>query len=372
VVDAVSFVGLKQNYDKYGDEVLAAVKRCLELGDFIMRDDVDEFEASVAQLHGRKHAIGLNSGTDALFLSLKAAGIGPGDEVITVGHTFVASISAIVHCGATPILVDVGPDHVMDVDQAIGKINSKTKAIIPVHLNGRLVDMKRLMAAADKANIVVVEDAAQAWLATREGQMAGTLGLTGCFSLYPMKTLGSIGDGGIVVTDDDAIASKIRSLRDHGQVRKSDRIDLDFYGYNSRLDNIAAAVLNTRLPHLREWVEWRGTLAGVYNKHLSKIPHITIPLYETHTDELFDSYQNYVIQTPNRDELRAHLGEWGVETLISWPVPNHLQPGLALSHFELPATEAISNSVISLPMYAELTADEVEYVCLAVKSFYSL
>jgi dTDP-4-amino-4,6-dideoxygalactose transaminase len=371
MVDSVSFVGLKQNYLKYGAETLAAVKRCLEDGDFIMRDDVDEFEETVAKLHGRKHAVGLNSGTDALFLSLKAAGIGPGDEVITVGHTFVASISAIVHCGATPILVDVGPNHVMDVDQAISKINSKTKAIIPVHLNGRLVDMKPLMAAADEAGIIVVEDAAQAWLATLDGQMAGTFGLTGCFSLYPMKTLGSIGDGGVVVTDDDEIASMIRSLRDHGQVRKTDRIDLGFFGYNSRLDNIGAAVLNTRLPHLREWVEWRGTIADLYNSNLSKISQVTIPLYETKSDRYYDSYQNFVMQTPARDRLRAHLGEWGVETLISWPVPNHRQTGLGLDHFELPVTDSISSTVISLPMYGELTIEEVEYVCEAVAAFFS-
>ena len=371
MVDRVSFVGLKQNYLKYGDETLAAIKRCLENGDFIMRDDVDEFEESVANLHGRKHAIGLNSGTDALFLSLKAAGVGPGDEVITVGHTFVASISAIVHCGATPVLVDVGVNHVMDVDQAISKINSKTKAIIPVHLNGRLVEMKPLMAAAEEANIFIVEDAAQAWLATIDGQMAGTFGLTGCFSLYPMKTLGSIGDGGVVVTDDDEVASVIRSLRDHGQVRGPDQIDLGFFGYNSRLDNIGAAVLNTRLPHLREWVELRGTLADLYNKRLCEISHITLPLYETRSERTYDSYQNFVIQTPHRDKLKAHLAERGVETLISWPVPNHLQTGLGLDHFSLPVTESISSTVISLPMYAELTVDEVEFVCESVATFSS-
>lgn len=364
----VPFVNYPEHYRRMWNEVFNAISEALSRGDLLLRSQLKQFENDIASFCGVKHAVGLNSGTDAMFLSLKAAGIGPGDEVITVAHTFVATISVIVHCGATPILVDVGEDMNMDVEQIEQAISPKTKAIMPVHLNGRLCNMKRIMEIAEEHNLIIIEDAAQALGASFNGKKAGSFGLTGCFSLYPAKILGAAGDGGFLTTNDEKIDEEIRLLRDHGQQRATGKIL--FYGFNSRLDNIQAAILNVKLKYLPKWIERRREIAKIYHEGLSKIPELKLPPPPTKKGPYYDVYQNYVIRVRKRDELLNFLEKNSVETMVSWRIPNHLHPALNLMHFSLPNTEKLSNEVISLPMYPELTDEQVDYVIKVVHDFF--
>jgi dTDP-4-amino-4,6-dideoxygalactose transaminase len=362
----VRFVDMPKHYQNMRDEVLEILDDVLSRGDVILRDDVKRFEHNIANFVGTKYAIGLNSGFDALHLSLKASGIGPGDEIVTVAHTFVATVAAIVHCGGTPILVDVGEDFNMNMEKLEQAIAPKTKAIIPVHLNGRLCDMERLMAIAQKNNLTVIEDAAQALGAKFAGEMAGSFGLTGCFSLYPFKMLGAFGDAGIVTTNDAEMAKKISFLRDHGQDRATG--DIRYYGFNCRLDNLQAAILGVKRKYLPKWIERRREVAEIYRKGLSGIPYLRLPHFPD--NRYFDVYQNYVIRAEKRDKLASYLKENGIEVLISWPKPMHYQHGLKLRHFVLPETEKICKDVVSLPMNAEITNEQLEYVIDCVKRFY--
>ena len=361
----VPFVDAPKHYRLLKKDILAAVDDVLSRGDLIMRKDMEDFEHNLASFTKTRYAIGLNSGTDALCFSLKALNIGQIDEVITVSHTFVASISSIVFTGAKPILVDVGEDFTMNMDELEDVITPKTKAIIPVHLNGHMCDMEKLMEIAKKHRLYVIEDAAQALGAKFKGKIAGSIGITGCFSFYPFKLLGAFGDAGAVVTNDETLAEKIRLLRDHGQKTKT---ELVCYGFNSRLDNLQAAILNVKFKHLIEWIQKRREIAEIYNNKLSNIPEIKLP---PHSDNAFyDVYQNYVIKAKKRDELYESLKEKGVETLIKDPIPVHLQKGLGLSHFHLPYSEQLAREVISLPIYPELTLEQIEYVVECIYNFY--
>ena len=288
----VPFVNYPEHYRRIWNEVMDAITEVLSKGDLILRDQLRQFEENIASFVGVKHAVGVNSGTDALFLSLKAAGVGQGDEVITVAHTFVATVSAIVYCGAKPILVDIGEDMNMDVGQVEKAITPRSKAIIPVHLNGRMCDMGRLMEIANKHDLLIIEDAAQALGAKFEGKKAGSVGLTGCFSFYPAKMLGAAGDGGVAVTNNEEIAEKIRLLRDHGYQRSSG--DILYYGYNSRLDNLQAAILDVKLKYLPEWIGRRRELASIYHQGLSDLQELKLPPPPRLNDRFFDVYQNYV------------------------------------------------------------------------------
>lgn len=361
----VPFVGYKLQYQNLKSEIDSAMQDVLSRGDLILRKDTDEFERRLAEFTGAKYAIGLNSGTDALFLSLLALGIGKGDEVITVSHTFVASIAAIVQVGATPILVDVSDDFVMDTDKLESAITDKTKAIIPVYLNGRMCDMDKVMEIASRHNLFVIEDSAQALGASFNGKKAGSIGKTGCFSFYPAKILGCFGDGGGLTTNDEKIIEKIRLLRDHGQKTKTEIL---CYGWNSRLDNIQAAVLNVKLNYLNSWIERRREIASMYDNGLKDVSLIKLPPISD--DKHFDVFQNYVLRAQKRDELFNFLKENGVETLIKDPVANHKQEGLNLSHFSLPVSEQLAKEVISLPMYPELTDEQIEYIIATVRKFY--
>jgi len=363
----VRFVNYPEQYRRLKPELDAAIQRVMENGDFILRQDVREFEERMAARLGVKHAIGLNSGTDALYLSLLALGIGPGDEVVTVAHTFLATVGAIVNCGATPVLVDVGDDHNMEVDLAAQAVTSHTKAIIPVHLNGRMCDMSKVTALAESCGLAVIEDAAQALGATFQGRTAGSYGATACFSFYPAKILGTPGDGGMVVTNDDALARQLRGLRDNGRVNWQDQVI--GYGFNSRLDNLHAAILNVKLGHLEEFLIRRREVARMYDKELSGMSGLYLPPPPSDDGPYYDVYQNYVVRTPRRDELAAYLKDKGVETLISWPIPMHHQQALNLRHFSLPRTESISREVLSLPMYPEMSDNDAQYVAGAVSAF---
>ncbi len=361
----VPFVNYPLQYKNLEKEIDGAIKRVLTNGDLILRQDVEDFEKNMAGFLGVKYAIGVNSCTDALIISLMAAGIKEGDEVITVSHTFFATIEAIHHCGATPVLIEVGEDFVMDVSKIEQAITKKTKAIIPVHLNGHMVDMEKLMDIAKKHSLIVIEDAAQAVGASLNGKRAGSFGLAGCFSFYPAKLLGAYGDAGIVCTDNGEFAEKVRLLRNHGLKTKTEIL---LYGFTSRLDNLQAAILNVKFKYVPQWIERRQKIAEIYKKGLSLVKEIKLP--PDSGSRFYDVFQNYVIRAENRDGLFNFLKEKGVETLIKDPVPNHLHKSLGLSRFKLPLTEQLANEVISLPMYPELTDEQVDYVISCVKEFY--
>ena len=363
----VPFVDYPLHYENLKGKVDSVIKEVLDGGDYILRRHLQEFENNLAAFVGVDYAVGLNSGTDALHLSLLATGVGPGGEVITVAHTFVATVASIVHCGAKPVLVDVDKNFNMDISEVESAITPQTKAIMPVYLNGRLCDMEKLMRIAHKHNLIVIEDAAQALGAQFDGQKAGSFGLTGCFSFYPAKILGGMGDGGALVTNSRKIAEKIRLLRDHGQQRATGEILC--YGFNSRLDNLQAAMLDVKLKHLSAWIERRREIAMRYEKGLSGVSQIQTPP-PPQQGRYFDVYTNYVVRTQVRDKLATHLTESNIESLISWPIPLHHQKPLGLDHFRLPETEAISEEVISLPMYPELTNEQVYYVIDAIKGFF--
>jgi len=365
----VPFVDYPLQYQRLEDELMALVKDVVfTRADFILRSDLERFENNIASFIGVKYAVGVASGTDALHLSLLAAGLGPGDEVITVAHTFVATVAAIIHCGATPILVDVDDDFNMNVDQVESAISPRSRAIIPVYLNGRVCDMKKLMVIASRHNLLVIEDAAQALGASFDGQKAGSFGLTGCFSFFPAKMLGTAGDGGLVATNDDEVAEKIRLLRDNGQRRSTG--DILYYGFNSRLDNFQAAILDLKLKYLPQWIERRRELAGIYHQGLSGLPYLRVPPPPQSQGRYFDVFQNYVVRAQDRDRLVEYLRECSIEVLISWPKPMHRQEALGLTHFRLPETEQISQEVGSLPLNTELSNEQVEFVIESIRSFY--
>jgi len=366
----VPFVNLPKHYQGLESRLMPVIKDVLfKRADLIMRGDLAKFEENIAKFVGVKYVVGLNSGTDALYLSLLACGIGKGDEVVTVSHTFVATIAAIKFTGAMPVLIDVGRDHNMDVNQLEKAITKRTKAIIPVHLNGRVCDMYKIMKIARKHKLAVIEDAAQALGGKFNGKMTGSFGITGCFSLYPMKILGGTGDGGIVVTNNKRIADKIRLMRDHSQNRKTGEIL--GYGFNSRLDNFHAAVLDVKLKHLPKWIERRREIATIYHNGLKDTKGIILPPAPSNDPRHFDVFQNYVIGAKNRNALVKYLKDNGIETLISWPKPTHKHKGLGLQRFKLPMTEKISREVVSLPMNTEVTNKQLSYVINTIKTFHN-
>ena len=364
----VPFIDYPTHYRRLKDEIDTAIEEVLSKGDLILCSQVRRFEDNISSFVGVSYGTGVNSCTDALHLSLRAAGLGKGDEVITVAHTFISTVAVIVHCGATPVLVDVGEDFDMDVEQIEKAISPRTKAVIPVHLNGRVCDMERLMSIASKHNLIVIEDAAQALGASFDGKRAGSFGLAGCFSFYPAKILGAFGDAGIAVTDNKEFAEKMRLLRDHGR-QPGDNIA--FFGFNSRLDNLQAAILDVKLNYVPGWIERRRELAGLYQKGLTDISELRLPPSPNSHGRYYDAFQNYVVRTQERDRLVQHLRESGIETMVSLANPVHSQKTRGLGHFRLPVTEQLSKEVLSLPMYAELSNEHVEYVIESVRRFYA-
>lgn len=374
----VPFIEYPKLYTEY--PVDDAMKACLVTGKFILQEEVEKFENNFARFLGVKHFIGLNSGTDALMLALIAAGVGPGDEVITVSNTFIATIQVIHHLGATPVLVDVGEDGLMDMDLVNMAITDKTKVVIPVHLSGDMADMlaltnivtkenqKRLKEFRDKAIPVrIVEDAAQAIGADMDGIKAGSFyPAIGCFSFYPAKVLGTFGDAGGLATSDDAVAERVRGLRNHGNVSKDTQETYEF-GWNSRLDNVWAAVLNVKLDFLELDLKKRKAVADLYNKELQGLP-ITLPVNREGR-----IWQDYIIRTSDEIERKAltdHLTENGIGFLGTDLLPNHLYPGLGLDHFVLPVTEKIVMTSIRIPCNHFMTQEQAYYVSQVIKDFY--
>ncbi|MCL4300777.1 MAG: DegT/DnrJ/EryC1/StrS family aminotransferase [Anaerolineae bacterium] len=363
----VRFVEPDVHYQYLKPEIDATIQDVLARGDLIYRRDLKDFERNLADFVGTRYAVGLNSGFHALHLSMIAAGIGPGDEVIVPAHTFVASVSAIVLVGAKAVLVDVTEDYNMDMAAVEQAITSRTRAVMPIHLNGRLCDMGRLMALAELHNLIVIEDAAQALGATYKGRMAGSFGLTGCFSFYPFKVLGSFGDAGAVTTNDEKVATMIGRLRYNGEDRETG--EYHHHGFTCLLDNIQAAVLDVKLRYLPQWLERRRYVAGLYRQGLSGVGDLRLPHFKG--DEYHDIFQNYVIRTRQRDALVEFLQENGVETLISWRKPMWEHKDLQLGNPHLSETEAICREVISLPMNPEISDENVQYTIEVVRRFYS-
>jgi dTDP-4-amino-4,6-dideoxygalactose transaminase len=363
----VPFVDPRVHYQRYKAEIDGAITSCLERGQLVYRQELKDYERELADFVGTKYAVGLNSGYHALYFSLYAAGIGPGDEVVTVAHTFVATISAIVHCGATPVLVDVTKDYNVDVDALAAAVTPRTRALLPVHLNGRVCPMDRIMQLADEHDLLVVEDAAQALGATYDGKNAGSFGLTGCFSFYPFKILGSCGDGGAITTDDENVAVAVGRLRYNGEDRETG--EYHFHGQTALLDNIQAAVLSAKLMHLPEWIEHRRRIAEFYRRALEGVGDLRLPHFAG--EKYFDIYQNYVVRTKHRDALRAYLTEHGVETLVHWFKPVWEHPALELGDWRLPETAAICREVVSLPMSAETTEEHVEIAAQVIRDFFA-
>jgi dTDP-4-amino-4,6-dideoxygalactose transaminase len=347
----VPLVDLRAQYLSIRAEVDEAIARVISKTAFILGEEVEAFEQEFARFCETGHAVGCGNGTDALELALQAVGVKPGDDVITVSHTFTATAEAVVNVGARPVFVDVRPDTLLlDVGQVEAAITPRTRALLPVHVYGQVVDMDPLLALARKHGLRVVEDAAQAHGARYKGRRAGSLGDAGCFSFYPGKNLGAYGDGGAVVTRDAAAADWLRRARNHGRATKYEH---DFVGRNSRMDGIQGAVLRVKLRHLDGWNQRRRDLAQAYRDHLSGAPGITVV---TPQAEVESAYHLFVVQTPGRDALLERLRGEGIEAGVHYPVPLHRQKAYAAypPGSPLRVTEAAAASILSLPLYPEL------------------
>lgn len=364
----VPFVNLPKQIKVFEPDVREVIEDVVfDRADFVARQDLLDFEAEFARFVGTQHAVGVANGSDALNLCMKVLGIGPGDEVITVSHTFAATIAAIVHAGAKPVLVDVADDYNIDPDGVEKAISDRTKAIIPVHLNGRACDMVSLLRVAADHGLYIVEDSAQAIGATYDGRPAGSFGILSTNSFYPFKILGCFGDGGMITTSDDELDIQLRCLRDNGQDRSAGEIL--YWGWNSRLDNLQAAILERMLRHLPQAIERRRIIADRYHSGLEGVGDVRVPKFCENRQQ--DAFQNYVIRTKDRDNLVPHLDRHNVGTLISWTKPTHKHAGLALGHFRLPNTDAVSSEVVSLPMHPALEDAEVDYVIAKIQEHFS-
>jgi len=345
-------------------ELNAAVQRVVSDSSFVLGPAVTAFEESFADYCETKFAVGCNSGTSAIHLALRALGVGPGDEVITVSHTFVGTVWGILYSGATPVFVDIEADTMlMDVERVESAISERTRAIIPVHLYGHPVDMDPLMDIARRHGLYVVEDAAQAHGARYKGRRVGSLGDIACFSFYPGKNLGAWGEAGAALTADSELAGRMRQLRDHAQPQRYQHQEL---GYNYRMDGIQGAVLGVKLRYLDSWNEQRREWAGHYSRALSQLSDLGVPVTRSWAEPV---YHLYVVRHPRRDELQRGLSAQGIATGLHYPVPVHLQPALQESVQPIPVlrnTEQAAQTALSLPMFAELDRASVDRVITAV------
>ena len=364
---AIPLVDLKAAYHRLQAEIDAAVARVLAGGWYILGPEVSAFEAEFAAYLGVEHAVGVASGTDAVLLALRALGVGPGDEVITVAHTAVATVAAIELAGATPCFVDIDPvTYTLDPARLAAAVTSRTRAIIPVHLYGAPADVDAVLTVARAHHLLVIEDCAQAHGARYRGQRVGTLGDAAAFSFYPTKNLGALGDGGAVASNRPEVAERLRLLRQYGW---RERYVSDVAGYNSRLDELQAAILRVRLRHLDAENAARRRLAARYDAALAGLP-IALPAARPDDTPV---YHLYVIRAAARDALAEHLRGCGIGTGVHYPVPVHRQPGYAHLGYgpgRLPATEAAAEQVLSLPMYPDLTEAAADAVAVAIRRFY--
>lgn len=352
-------------YQSHKKEIDQAIARVLDKGWYILGEEVKSFEREFASWIGVAHGIGVGSGTEALHVALAACGIGPGDEVITVSHTAVATVAAIELTGARAIFADIDPQYyTIDPEQLEKLVTSRTKAIIPVHLYGQAADLDPILAIAKKKGLYLIEDCAQAHGARYKGKRVGSLGDLACFSFYPTKNLGAIGDGGMVVTNNSQLAEKARLLREYGW---AERYVSHIAGWNTRLDELQAAILRIKLKYLDEDNKKRNDLAAIYNKELNGI-RLVLPAMRKDCGHV---YHLYVVRVKKRNELQKFLKEQDIGALIHYPVPIHLQPAYKKlsGSGSLPVTEKAAQEILSLPMYPELKPEEVEKVIAALKNY---
>jgi dTDP-4-amino-4,6-dideoxygalactose transaminase len=354
------------SYLDHKGEIDLAIHRVLESGRYILGDEVRSFEEEFTRYIGVNYGIGVGSGTDAITLALKACGIGPGDEVITVSHTAVATVAAVEICGADPVLVDIDANsYTLDPEKLEDVITPKTKAVLPVHLYGHPADMDRILPVAKDHNLWVIEDCAQSHGALLHGKKTGSLGDIAAFSFYPTKNLGAIGDGGMIVTNNPDLAEQVRLLRQYGWRERNFSI---ISGMNSRLDEIQAAILRVKLRYLDKENARRRTIADLYAQNLPA-DEMVLPTQE---ETAFHVYHQYVIRTPKRDALKAYLARHNIETLIHYPIPIHLQPAYKgrISAQKLPITETICQEILSLPMHPYLENQEIHEICTLITEFF--
>lgn len=362
----VRFVEPAKVYRMIKDELDAAYFDVMSKGELIDRGHLRSFEENLARYVGTEFAVGLNSGYDALHMSLRAAGVGAGDEVIVPAHTFVATCSAVVNVNATPVLVDVARDFNIDVNKIESAITPKTRAIIAVHLSGYMADMPRIMRIAKKHELAVIEDACQSLGSSIDGRMAGSIGLAGCWSFYPFKILGGYGDGGAITTDDPKVAQFARRMRYNGEDRETG--EYHGHGFTCLLDNLQAAFLDVKLRHLPAWIVRRKAIAEMYRLGLGDLPDLLLPHYEKSG---FDHvYQNYTVRAKQGDGFSGYLKKNGIEVLTQFRKPYYRHEALHLVDRGFPETEAISREVCSLPMNVEIDSEEIGYVIRTVRAFY--
>jgi dTDP-4-amino-4,6-dideoxygalactose transaminase len=362
----ISYVDLSNHWKYEKQELLKIIDEVMTNGMFVGGAIIEEFEKKVADYIGVKNCVALNSGTDALVCAMIGFNIRPGDEVITPPNSFIASTAAIAHIRAVPVFADVLPDQTIDPEKIRMAITDKTKAIMPVHLTGRMCRMDEINAIAKEHGLVVIEDAAQSIGSKFNGVMSGAASDIGCFSAHPLKNLNACGDGGFAVTNDDAVAARIKSMRNHGLV---DRNTVEEFGYVSRMDTIQAAILNYRIDHLDDVITKRRSNAMLYRELLDP-SHVYMP---DESKEYFNTFHTFVIQVDQRDELAAYLSDHGIQTAIHYPVPIHLQPaakrlGHGLGDFE--ATETQSKRILTLPINQFITEEQVRFIADAVNGFF--
>lgn len=363
----VPYVNIAGQHRAIKEELLAAVGAVLDSGQFILGPAVQQFEERFAELCGTRHAVGVNSCTDALVLALQVLGIGPGDEVIVPPNSFIASATSVCLAGATPVFVDAADDYTIDPRLIEAALTPRTRALMPVHLTGQPADMDAINALAGRHHLAVVEDAAQAVMAAVHGRRVGGLGTIGCFSLHPLKNLNACGDAGVITSNDTAVADRLRILRNIGLQTRDNCVA---WSGNSRLDSVQAAMLNVKLRYLPQWTEGRRSNAAFYRQALADVSGVTLPV---HHPDRYAVYHTFIIQVERRDDLKRHLAELGVETGIHYPVPIHLHPCAAhLGHRPgaFPVTERQAQRILSLPVYPELTAEQREAVVEGIRSFF--
>lgn len=364
---SIPFFNYPALFKKDESKLMELLRDVLSRGAFILQRDLTEFEDALKDYLGVKYAFGVADGTNAMILGLRAMDIGPGDEVILPSHTYIATAAAVHYAGATPVLADIGPDHMLDAAAIEAKITKKTAAVMPVQVNGRTCDMDAIQAVCDRHGLRLCEDAAQGLGSSFKGKSAGSFGEFGTFSFYPAKVLGSFGDGGAVVTSDDEIGRRLSLLRDHGRDENGRVVE---WGTNSRLDNVQAAVLNFKFATYDQDIERRRDIARMYQERLGGLNDLTLPPGPDDDPRHFDVYQNYELESGHRDELRTWLGDHEIGTLIQWngtPVHQFHELGFKDS---LPATERFFERCFMLPMHTALSNDDVERICDTIHAFY--
>lgn len=373
-MNPIQMVDLKSQYLRIKPEVDAAIQRVLDSTAFIQGAPVREFEQQLSKYADSKYVVSCGNGTDALTAALLALGVGPGDEVITVPFTFIATVEAIAQVGAKPVFVDVSEDSfMMDAAKLETAITPKTKAIIPVHLYGQSADMEAILDVAKKHNISVIEDACQAVGAAytfSDGRVnqAGTMGAIGCLSFFPSKNLGCYGDGGALMTQDEALSLRLRMICRHGS---KERYRHEIVGINSRLDTLQAAILNVKLNHLDAFITARREAADYYHSALSGLEWLILPKTSPNSTHTYHQF-TVTVKNGERDKLKQHLADHGIPTMVYYPVPAHLQPAYASLNYregDFPIAERLCSEVLSLPMHTELTEEQLEYICHTIKNF---